>query len=138
MALLAGPLSIIPGSATGAPPPWVRPVGPTLPSPPSLVPAPAPAKHEGVVATAGTARAGAAVLPRSHSVGRGGTKVSAPAPKKTGAMKKASDVQPPQAPLRSAAAPRTLMSAEEAIDAVAMDDVQQLLEESPTRFVLVL
>ena len=133
MALLVGPLSIIPGSATGPPPPWVRPVGPTLPSPPSLILAPAPAKHEGVVAAAG-----AAVLPRSHCVGRGGTKVSTPASKKTGAMKKASDVQPPQAPLRSAAAPRTLMSAEEAIDAVAMDDVQQLLEELPTRFVLVL
>ena len=111
----------------------MRPVGPTLPSPPSLILAPAPAKHEGVVAAAG-----AAVLPRSHSVGRGGTKVFAPAPKKTGAMKKASDVQPPQAPLRSAAAPRTPTSAEEAIDAIAMDNVQQLLEESPTRFVLVL
>jgi len=122
----------------GPPPPWVRVVGPALPSPPSLVPAPVPTKHEGAVAAAGTACAGAAVLPRSHSVGRGGTKVSTPTPKKTGAMKKASDVQPPQAPLRSAAAPRMPTSAEEAIDAIAMDNVQQLLKESPTRFVLVL
>lgn len=113
---------------SGPPPPWV--LGPALPSPPSLVPAPVLTKHEGAAATA---CAGAAVLPRS----RGGTKVSTPAPKKTGEMKKTSDVQPPEAPLQPAAAPTTPTSAQEAIVSVAMDDAQQMLEESPARFVFV-
>jgi zinc finger SWIM domain-containing protein 3 len=45
-------------------------------------------------------------------------------------------VQPPRAPARSPAAPSTQASAQEVIDVVAMDDAQQLLEESPARFVL--
>jgi hypothetical protein len=50
-------------------------------------------------------------------------------------MKKAGAVQPPRAPARSAAAPSTQASAQEATDVVAMDDAQQLFEKSPARFV---
>ena len=97
---------------------------------------PLPAKHQGTVVSAAPARSGAAVLPHSHFVNGGGSKVSAPVPKKTRVRKKAGTVQPPRAPARSPAAPTTQASAQEAIDVVAMDDAQQLLEESPGRIVL--
>jgi len=105
-------------------------MGPQRHGPPAVAP---PAR---TFKTGLPAHSGAAVLPHSHFVNGGGSKVSAPVPKKTRVRKKAGTVQPPRAPARSPAAPSTQASAQEAIDVVVMDDAQQLLEESPARFEL--
>lgn len=122
--------------APGPPQPCVRLVEPASPAPPSVAPTPLPEKHEGTVISAAPVRSEAALPPQSHSIDGEGSKVSASVPKKMRVMKKAGDVQPPRAPARSPAAPSTQASAQEVIDVVAMDDAQQLLEESPARFVL--
>jgi len=75
--------------------------GPQRHGPPAVAP---PAR---TFKTGLPAHSGAAVLPHSHFVNGGGSKVSAPVPKKTRVRKKAGTVQPPRAPARSPAAPST-------------------------------
>ena len=75
----------------------------------------------------------AAVLQCPHSITTGGVTTSAPTPSRAYASKKASATHLPHAPVQPPMAQSIPASTQAAEEDGAMDDAQQVLEESPTR-----
>jgi hypothetical protein len=75
----------------------------------------------------------AAVLQRPHSIAPGGITVSAPTPSKACTSKKASTRHLPHAPVQPPMAQSIPASTPTAAKDGAMNDAQQVFEESPTR-----
>ena len=75
----------------------------------------------------------AAVLQRPHPIAPGGITASAPTPSKARASKKASAMRLPHAPVQPPMAQSIPASTQAAEEDGAMDDAQQVLEESPAR-----
>jgi len=80
----------------------------------------------------------AAVLQRPHPIAPGGITASASTPSKACASKKASATRLPHAPVQPPMAQSIPASTQAAEEDGAMDDAQQVLEESPTRWVVLI
>jgi hypothetical protein len=101
-------------------------------------------KHPGPLLTTGEGDAApqvpveAAILQRPHPIAPRGITASATTPSKACASKKTGTTHLPHAPKQPPMAQSIPASTPTATKDCAMDDAQQVFEESPTRFVLIL